>query len=233
MSATLGKETSTVRVRVKYNSSQTLRADLKLSEGVAIPGRIVASAVIAVKNLRVHLSEVDPALPEPALTEIAANGQFVVPGVQPGNYSVSVDGLTGDQYLKSVVSGGLDVLEQSLPVGTPAELQVQIGVDGGRVSGAVYDRNSALFPNAEVILVPTSVSRLRFDRYRTTASDDDGQFVIRGIAPGDYKVFAWTNLEANAHLNTEFMRPYEDLGTAVHVEPGSSGTVSLRLIQGN
>jgi hypothetical protein len=111
-------------------------------------------------------------------------------------------------------------------------LQIQIASDGGRVTGAVYDRSSTPLPNSEVILVPISVSRFRFDRYRTAVTGDDGQFSIRGIAPGDYKLFAWENLEPNAHLNVEFLRPYESMGTAVHIEPNKSETVSVRAIPG-
>ena len=101
------------------------------------------------------------------------------------------------------------------------------------MSGVVYDLNDALVTNAEVVLVPTSVSRFRFDRCRTAITGDDGQFTIRGIASGDYKLFAWEDLEPNAHLNVDFMRPYEDLGTPVHVEPSSGATISLRLIPAN
>jgi uncharacterized protein (DUF2141 family) len=232
VSATLGKETSTIRVRLKYNPALTLRVDLRIGEGIAISGRALTDSPIDSKNMRIHLSEVDPALPEPALAAIAANNQFVLPAVQPGSYTVQVDGLVNDQYLKAATFGAADALEQPIAVTNTAapELQVQIASDGGRVTGAVYDRNDALLPNAEVILVPMSVSRFRFDRYRTAVTGDDGRFTIRGIAPGDYKVFAWESLEPNAHLNVDFMRPFESTGIPVHVEPNSNGTVSLRAI---
>jgi uncharacterized protein (DUF2141 family) len=176
----------------------------------------------------------DPTLPEPALATITATGQFAVTGVQPGSYTVQVDGLLNDQYLKNAAFGSIDALEKPMAVAYPAspELQIQIASDGGRITGAVFDRNDALFPNSEVILVPTSVSRFRFDRYRTAVTGDDGQFSIRGIAPGDYKLFAWESLEPNAHLNIDFMRPYESMGTPVHIEPNGNGAVSLRAIPG-
>lgn len=232
VSATVGKETSAVRVRVKYNPVQTLRVDLKIGEGLAISGRVLTDTQIDLKSTRIHLSETDPVLPEPALAAIAVNNQFILPAVQPGSYTLQVDGLINDQYVKAATFGAADALEQPMAVTYPAtpELQVQIASDGGRITGAVYDRNNALFPNAEVILVPTSVSRFRLDRYRTAVTGDDGQFTIRGIAPGDYKLFAWESLEANAHLNVDFMRPAENLGTSLHVEPNSNGTVSLRAI---
>jgi hypothetical protein len=45
-------------------------------------------------------------------------------------------------------------------------------------------------------------------------------------------LFAWESLEPNAHLNIDFMRPYESMGTPVHIEPNGNGAVSLRAIPG-
>jgi hypothetical protein len=233
VSATLGNETGTVRIRVKPNPDP-LRVDLRIGPGITVPGRIFSDTQMDLKNARVHLSEVDPALPEAALATITATGEFAAPAVQPGSYIVQVDGLINDQYLKNSLFGPVDALENPILVAYPAspELQIQIASDGGRITGTVYDRNDAPFPNSEVILVPASVSRFRFDRYRTAVTGDDGQFSIRGIAPGDYKLFAWESLEPNAHFNVDFMRPYESMGMPVHIEPNGSGSVSLRLIPG-
>jgi hypothetical protein len=53
---------------------------------------------------------------------------------------------------------------------------------------------------------------------------------IRGILPGNYKLFAWENLEPNAYLNSDFLRGYEDLGIPVKVSAGDNNPVSVRLI---
>jgi uncharacterized protein (DUF2141 family) len=234
VSATLGNETGNMRVRLKSNPNPA-RVDLRIGPGITVPGRIVSDTPVDLKNLRIHLSEMDPALPAAAPGTMTATGEFAVPAVQPGSYIVQVEGLVNDQYLKSALSGSADALENPISVAYPAapELRIQIASDGGRITGAVYDRNDALIPNSEVILVPTSVNRFRFDRYRTAVTGDDGQFSMRGIAPGDYKLFAWENLEPNAHLNVDFMRAYESMGMPVHIEPNGSGAVSLRLIPGS
>jgi hypothetical protein len=232
VSATLGNEAGNMRVSVKSHPSGSLRIDLRIGPGITVRGRIFSDTPVDLKNAQIHLSEMDPALPEAALVTITAAGEFAVPAVQPGSYIVQVEGLINDQYLKNSVFGAVDALENPISVAYPAapELQIQIASDGGRIAGAVFDRNDALFPNSEVILVPTSVSRFRFDRYRTAVTGDDGQFSIRGIAPGDYKLFAWENLEPNAHLNVDFMRQYESMGMPVRIEPNGSAAVSLRLI---
>ncbi len=231
-SARAGNESAATRIRVQ----NSVRVDLKLGEGIAVRGSVsgAAGAPVDLRSARIHLSEIDPALPEPAAAVVGPDNRFLVAGVQPGNYAVSVDGLTNDLYLKAAVLGTADVLEKPLPIayGMQGDLDIQIGLDGGRINGAAFDRNNSLFPGAQIILVPVSVSRFRFDRYKTAVAGPDGQFTIRGIAPGDYKAFAWESLEPNAYLNIDYMRPYEDSGALVHIEPSSNASVSLRVIPG-
>jgi len=226
-----GAETTSTRIRIR---DMSLRVDLRLGEGIAVRGRVSNSteSSMDLRNARIHLSEIDPSLPEPAAVKIGADNQFSVAAVQPGNYAVAVNGLADDLYMKSAVYGSADVLERPLSVnyGPQSELGIEIGLDGGRINGAVFDRDNGLFPGAQVILVPVSVSRFRFDRYRTAVAGADGQFTVRGIAPGDYKVFAWESLEPNAYLNTDYMRPYEEFGMPVRIEPNGSASVSLRVI---
>jgi hypothetical protein len=49
-----------------------------------------------------------------------------------------------------------------------------------------------------------------------------GQFRLAGVAPGDYRMFAWEDVPTNAWQDEEFMRKYENRGTAVHIEEGGS-----------
>ena len=226
-----GGERAATRIRLR---NAALRVDLRMGEGIAVRGRVSnpTNAPMDLRNARIQLSEIDPALPEPASATIGANNQFSVAAVQPGSYAVAVDGLPDDLYMKSAVLGLTDALEKPLLVnyGPQNELEIQIGLDGGRINGAVFDRNNAPFQGAQVILVPVSVSRFRFDRYKTAVAGADGQFTIRGITPGEYKLFAWENLEPNAHLNTDYLRPYEDSGTPVRIEPSATASVPLRAI---
>ena len=50
------------------------------------------------------------------------------------------------------------------------------------------------------------------------------------IEPGDYRVFAWDDIPADAWLDADFIRPYESRGKLVHVSEGSVATVQVDLI---
>jgi hypothetical protein len=73
---------------------------------------------------------------------------------------------------------------------------------------------------ATVVLVPQTPRRP--DLFKTAMSDAGGNFAFRGVAPGDYKVFAWEQVPNNAWMNQDFMRKYDALGQILAVRAGNS-----------
>ena len=134
-------------------------------------------------------------------------------------------------YVKSIRLEGRDILNRGLHVEstTNASLQVVISMNGGRLDGRVVDANRRPVANVKAVLVPDS-PRHRGDLYRYVSTDDSGGFEFNGLAPGDYKLFAWERAEEGAWQDPHFMRLFEDLGSAVHVEESSRVTLEARLI---
>jgi len=65
--------------------------------------------------------------------------------------------------------------------------------------------------------------------YRVAISDQSGNFVIGGVVPGDYVLFAWQDIERGQYLDADFIQ-YEDMGRPIHVEEGGRSLgVQLRL----
>jgi len=62
-------------------------------------------------------------------------------------------------------------------------------------------------------------------------SDSSGRFTFRGVAPGDYRLFAWESTPANAYQNAGFIGKYESKAHIVHVGQGGTVTASLKLIR--
>ncbi len=55
---------------------------------------------------------------------------------------------------------------------------------------------------------------------RSVIADRNGNFEIRGIAPGAYRLYAWPELEGPAYLNSDFMQPFDERGKRIDIEKG-------------
>jgi hypothetical protein len=67
--------------------------------------------------------------------------------------------------------------------------------------------------------------------YDRTVIDDKGRFKFQGIAPGEYKVFAFEQLLDTAEQNPAFIARYETLGQTITVSSNSATEVRVRLLR--
>jgi len=161
-------------------------------------------------------------------------GNFSWKDVNPGNYRVQVVGGEPQSFfLKSVTVGGRDITTGFTANG-PTTLDVVISAKGGSVEGTVVEKNSnedADHPvaNATVVGVPEEKYRALADRFVTGSTDQYGQFTIRGLAPGNYTLYAWRDLEDDVWRDASFLKSQEAHGKAVKVEEESSQSVTLKL----
>jgi hypothetical protein len=58
-----------------------------------------------------------------------------------------------------------------------------------------------------------------------------GRFSFEGIAPGEYKVFAFEQLQDSAEQNASFIARYETLGQSVTVRSESTTETRARLLR--
>jgi len=133
-------------------------------------------------------------------------------------------------YLKFARLGPMDVLNQGLHIerqpGVP--LEIVVGTDSGAVDGTVTSNKQEPSANVTVVLVPDPVHRNRSELYRSVMTDSQGRFHFGGVTPGDYKLFAWEDVESGAWQDSDFLRPFEERGRLIQVK--SSGSTSADLI---
>ncbi len=162
-----------------------------------------------------------------------ADGSFKLENVPRDRYRVNVLGLPRDYYLKSAHMGGRSVLDEGLDLGAGApwgELELAVSSAGGRIEGAVLTEEQQAFSGASVVLIPEGPRRDDPRFYKTITTDQYGQFTLRGIPPGDYKLFAWETVERGAYQDAAFLRPYEEQGEPMQVKEGARLSVQLRII---
>jgi len=131
--------------------------------------------------------------------------------------------LDSDLYVKDVRVAGRSVYDSGIRVGVdPADVRIVIGTHGGSVSGTIPATNDS---STTVILIPEYSRRGNLSLYRQqkiTASAGPAAFMLRGIPPGNYKIFAIADEGNDLPIrNAEFASQYDSRGVNVTVEKGA------------
>jgi hypothetical protein len=145
----------------------------------------------------------------------------------PGLHQLDFEALPPDIYVRSVTAGDRDILTNGLNITADTELEITLGHSDAVISGTARAATGEPLINGSVILVPDPPYRGVGLRYYKVMTDPNGQFEIHGIAPGSYKLFAWTELEGAAFRNAEFMKEFDDRGKPINVDQTTRQTVDL------
>jgi hypothetical protein len=180
--------------------------------------------VLLMSDLRVSARIADP-----------RTGEFTLSGlIEDVRYGVRVNGIPPDAYIADIRQGGRDVYNDGVRSSpSDGDVEITIGLQGGMVQGVVRDALSQTVSQAAVVLVPSAPRRANSGLYKRAVTDALGQFAFRGVAPGDYKIFAWPVLPppGQAEENEQFLAPLESRGVFVRVTAGATTTAQVPLIQ--
>jgi len=164
---------------------------------------------------------------------VAADGSFAVTSVPPGRFRIAaVSGLPADFYIADVIQNSTSVFDAGFDVDnhSPAAIEILISNGAGTVDGIVHDSHMKTVAGAVVALVPESKHFDNRALFATATSDASGQFAFHGIAPGDYRLFAWENTPPNAYQNAGFIRKHDSKAQPVHVVQRGTARVDLSVI---
>jgi len=109
-------------------------------------------------------------------------------------------------------------------------VEIVIGSGTGIVTGVVMETATKPFAGATVVLVPEARRRQNVALYMVANSDYSGRFTLRGVPPGEYKVFAWESVSPFAYQNTAFLARHEERGKIVLVNQSGTTNVELTVI---
>jgi hypothetical protein len=187
-------------------------------------------------NAKVRLQPMIQGMTDIPSAVVSSDGSFVLRGATPGEYRVIVSTpQTPNSYLQSIRFGGRDVPAAILQLATRANsrLEISLGSNAATVIGnVVRTSNGKTLPasGTRVVLIPDAARRDRRDLYKNVFTDNAGKFQLTGVAPGNYKLFAWELVEDGAWEDPEFMQIYEDAGKAVRVAENGREAVDINLI---
>jgi 5-hydroxyisourate hydrolase-like protein (transthyretin family) len=225
------------RMPVEVTNSNVENLVVAVNNGVSITGRFVVDGgnLPAANTLQIQMRLASNALQNylgtaPSSPNPAADGSFSIAGVLQGEYRI-VANPSQDFYVKELRYNRLDALTNPVSVccnSDAATIEVVISRNVGQIDGVIVDDRGQPVPGVQAVLIPDA--RQRTELYKTATTDQTGRFVMRGVTPGDYKLFAWEALENYGYFDPDVMRRAEAMGKPVHVGESSKLAVEGKII---
>ena len=227
----------TARTSIDVGAANVEGVALTLGAGLNIPGRIIWNGQPGLEANELTI------MPRPAdggrnfwgssNARVDGTNSFVLKDMGEGTYFAEIWGQSKDCYIKEVRYGSSSVLDEGFTVtrSNPTSLEITISSRGARLQGAVSDEDGLPAAGVQVVLVPEAPRRGLHRLYKSATTDQYGRFDIRGVAPGDYNLFSWEEVESGAWEDPEFLKPFEKKGQSVSVQDDDQKSVNLVAIR--
>ena len=157
---------------------------------------------------------------------------FKMVNVSLDAYDVSVNNLPDGYYLKSVRMGQQDITETGVDFsqGGAGEMTITVNPNGGEIDGTVQTDKGDAAGSATVTVIPDEEHRTLMWMYKTSNTDQNGHFTIKGLRPGKYTVYAWEDIEQGAYQDPDFVKPHESAGEKVEISESAHSNIQLKVI---
>jgi hypothetical protein len=222
------------RLSLEVGNADVEGVAVTIAPGTTVGGRVIWEGQPALERdeLRIGVRPTDDSPIYFPGSRVNADGSFAIPDVGDGAYNAIPEGESKDCYVKDVEYAGRASLEDGFSVarGSAALLEITISSRGGRVQGTVTDDDGLPTSGVYVALVPDSEARRAKHRlYKSQTTDQYGHFDLRGIAPGDYLLFSWTEAEDGAWEDPEFLKPFleKKKGERISLQEGDTKSMNL------
>jgi len=238
-----GPQSTLGKVAVDVSRDNVENVILTLGGGATVTGSIrldgdaqqaeqAQGKKITFASVRVQLSPMDGMAFNAPNGSPKEDGSFVLENVGPDKYRVGVFGLPPGTWLKSIRASDQEVLDTGIDVGGGAAgpIQITLGTGVGSISGIVRDGKQQSASGGLVTLQPDPLKEGRNDLYRTMTADQTGQFTMQNIPPGDYKLFAWGDIEPGSQMDPDFIKPHESKAEKITIKANSQQNVTLTQI---
>jgi hypothetical protein len=160
-------------------------------------------------------------------TTVSPDGAFTVRNVLLQSYQVRYSAPPGF-YLKRIKLGDREASDTTLDFSQgPAPLLLVLAADGGRVEGSVGNVAAGEAAHPQIVLVPEGAQR----NLKDVVADETGHYSFQDVAPGTYRLYAFSGAEKGAPLDPDYRKPYYEQSVTVKVEPGSAVAVALQPIR--
>lgn len=167
---------------------------------------------------------------QPLRANVNKDGSFKITGVPPGIWDINAGPIPPTGYIKSMRLGDQDVLTEDMTLrpSTSEALKIVFSTHAAKLEGDVFQGDQPT--RAVVLLAPEAKLRHILGFYRTATTDEKGHFEINRARPGDYRLFAFDDLDQQSIQDPDFVKPFERYGVAVTLREGPNDPQKLSLI---
>jgi protocatechuate 3,4-dioxygenase beta subunit len=221
--------------KIDVGESDVEGVTLVVGPGSTVSGRIVWDGRPSLEQNELYVT----ASPEDAGSllnsgrgRVDGNQRFTLKDLMEGGARVGIMGASKDCYVKQIEFGQSNLKNDVIDVsksGNPP-LEITISSHGAKVEGAVSDEVGLPAAGVWVVAVPEAARRSLLRLFKSQTTDQYGKFELRGLAPGEYKLFAWDGVESSAWQDEEFLKEYEARGSKFEVRDDQTASVNPKLI---
>ncbi|MBZ5674288.1 MAG: carboxypeptidase-like regulatory domain-containing protein [Acidobacteriia bacterium] len=226
----------TARVPVDVGNGDINNVSLRLQPPLSLSGVLTVDSTqpnVRLGSLRLTFT---PSEPGPGgqgrngQAQLADDGTFQAT-LAADAYLIEAGGMPDGYYLKSVKLAGREMPDATLDLNYGGgQVQVVLAPTAGDITGTVQNSHGDPAASVQVTAVPTSGS-LRKDMNKLVTTDAMGNFTLHGLPPGEYKIFAWEEVETNAWMDHDYRQPFETQSVSAKVDASTTPTVQLKLIE--
>jgi len=178
-------------------------------------------------------------LPTEALTtggtspaQVKEDGTFLFNGVGLGKYALNLNSLPQGTYLKSARFAGQDVTKGFIDTtsGTGGTLELVLSAKSADITGSVQNDKGEARSGVMVTLWPKIPDPSPIGGVRPSMTDQNGGFQFKGLAPGDYYVAAWEDVDFGLFQSTEFLNHFTSEATTVALSEGGHENRDVKIV---
>jgi hypothetical protein len=229
----LDDRTVYARQHVDVANSDVDGGTLTFLPPVDVAGKVRVEGVApgGLSKFRIHL---EPQLQYPVPGNhdfpVGTDGSFSITGVMPAVYDIGITRETGF-YVRELRTGDKVLANRSIDLASKMEpLVVVLGADAGEVEGTVHNAKDDAVARARVNVIAYGAQSSHTDFNRFGFTDEKGDFKIKDVPPGEYKVFAWEDVPVGAPQDPEFRKPFEKQAAALTMHPHGHEKVQVTAI---
>lgn len=229
----LDQSSNYVQAPVTLGDSDVLNVVIRAAPSVQVKGRInmAGSTHVDLAKLKVALKPAADRLVSPVVTaKVGDNGMVTFDQPIPaGAYVLRVQCPEGS-YVKSVQYGGVDVTDGIINISeTAGDLAIVISSETGQLEVRVDQDNGAGGGSLYYIVARSQTVGDGQGLYMAVTRDD-GTVVVKNMAPGRYRAYAFRSADFTAVRAAETLEALQEFSKTVDVGADTTGSLSVRVV---